>query len=174
MRTPDEPMRLAAALRSAIREVDPDEAVQNVMTQEQRLARNLTPQRFMALLMSSLAALGLVIAAVGIYAVVAYAAGQRTQEIGIRMALGASRADVMRLILGGGVKVAALGIAAGVIAALALTRVLRSVLFGTSPTDPIVFAAVSAILAGVTIAATYVPARRAASTDPWRALRGRP
>jgi ABC-type antimicrobial peptide transport system permease subunit len=117
------------------------------------------------------AALALGLACIGIYGVISYLVGQRTQEIGIRLALGAKRLDVLRLILGEGMKMAALGLLIGIVAALGLTRLMAKLLFGVSATDPLTFAAVAALLAIVALAACYIPARRAMRVDPMVALR---
>jgi putative ABC transport system permease protein len=140
------------------------------MTMDQRLRDSLGTARFNTLLLSLLGVIGLVLAAVGIYGVIAYFVTQRTQEIGVRMALGASRGDVVRLVIGQAARPVVLGIAVGVIASAFLTQVLASQLFGVSAGDPVTFAAVSATLAIVALLASLVPATRAAGVDPTRAL----
>ena len=123
------------------------------------------------MLLTGFAALALLLAAIGIYGVMSYVVGQRTQEIGIRMALGAQRAHVLRLILSRGVKMALLGAGIGLLAALALSRLIRELLYGISPADPLTFAAVALLLLFIALLACYLPARRAASVDPTLALR---
>jgi ABC-type antimicrobial peptide transport system permease subunit len=117
------------------------------------------------------AALALLLSSLGIYGVVSYLTAQRTQEIGVRVALGAQRADVLRMILGKGIKMTALGVLIGLVAALGLTRLMSKLLFGVSPSDPVTFIAVALLLALVALAACYLPARRAARLDPMAALR---
>jgi ABC-type antimicrobial peptide transport system permease subunit len=123
------------------------------------------------ILLGSFAVLALLLSSVGIFGVISYLVGQRTHEIGIRIALGAQRIDVLRLVLGGGAKLALTGIAIGIVAALGLTRLMTNQLFGVSPTDPLTFAGVALVLITVAIAACYIPARRAMRVDPMTALR---
>jgi ABC-type antimicrobial peptide transport system permease subunit len=123
------------------------------------------------ILLGVFAALALGLASLGIYGVISYLVGQRTQEIGVRLALGAKRVDVLRLILGEGMRMAALGLAAGLLASLGLTRLMAGLLFGVSATDPLTFVSVAALLAIVALAACYIPARRAMRVDPIVALR---
>ena len=127
--------------------------------------------RFAMLLLASFAGLALLLATIGMYGVISYSVAQRTQEIGIRMALGAPRGNVFGMVLAQGARLAGLGIAIGLLAALAVTRLMTSFLYGVRPTDPLTFAAVSLLLAGVALLACYVPARRATRVDPMLALR---
>jgi len=138
---------------------------------EQAISDSVARPRFRTGLLSAFAAIALLLAATGIYGVIAYSVAQRTQEIGIRMALGAHRADVLRLVLGQGTMLAIEGIGLGLAGALLLTRLLGSLLFAVSPTDPLTFAAVSIGLTGVALLASYIPARRATRIDPLVALR---
>lgn len=132
---------------------------------------SLAQQRFNMLLLGLFAALALILATVGIYGATAYAVSQRTHEIGTRTALGAQRGDVLRLVLRDGAKIALVGIASGIAGALALTRLMASLLFEVKPTDPATFASVATLLALVALAACYIPARRAMRVDPMVALR---
>jgi len=138
---------------------------------EETVAHTIGQQRFSMILLAAFAGIALLLASVGIYGVLSYLVGQRTQEIGVRMALGAQRRDVLRLILSDGARLAAVGIAIGLIAALALTRLMQSMLFGVKPTDPLTFACVALILGGIALLACYVPARKAMKVDPIQALR---
>lgn len=170
VRTDRDPAWLADSLRAAVTTVDPDLPLFDVRTMDQRIGLTLAESRFNTLLLSLLGGIGLVLAATGIYGVIAYFVSQRTQEIGVRIALGASRGSVVRLILGQALRPVALGAVVGVAAALAAGRVLSSQLFGVSRTDPLTIAAVVATLIGVALVASAVPARRAAAVDPTRAL----
>jgi predicted permease len=158
-------------IRAALQEMDPEHVLFAPQTMEQAIADSLGQHRFSMLLLSGFAALALVLASVGIYGVVSYSVGQRTGEIGVRIALGARRGDVLRLVLGEGLRIALVGIAIGVIAALALTRLMAHLLHGVSPTDPLTFVAVASGLAAVALAACYLPARRATRVEPMVALR---
>jgi putative ABC transport system permease protein len=171
VRTRVEPLTLAAAVRSAIWEIDPDQPVSSIRTMNEVFDSELANRNTQLTLVGAFAVLALVLAAVGLYGVLSYSVAQRTPEIGLRMALGAQHATVLRSVVGGAMVLAVLGLALGTIGALALTRVLTSFLFGVSPTDPLTFAAAAAVLLLVTGAAAYLPARRAASVDPMAALR---
>jgi len=140
-------------------------------SEEDIVARSIASQRFSVILLGIFAALALLLASIGIYGVLSYLVVQRTQEIGVRMALGARHADVLRLVLADGARMMLVGIAIGVPAALGLTRWMTSMLFEVTPTDPLTFAAVAAILCGIGLCACYVPARRAMRVDPILALR---
>jgi putative ABC transport system permease protein len=166
-----DPTNLVAALRSQIQAVDQDQAVAQVLTMEQRLSESVAPQRFYMLLLGLFAALALMLAAVGIYGVISYSVTQRTHEIGIRMALGAQRDDVLKLILGQGLILILTGVAAGLMGAFALTRFMSSLLFEVKATDPLTFALVALVLISVALLANLIPALRATRVDPLVALR---
>ncbi|HEX9759933.1 MAG TPA: ABC transporter permease [Candidatus Acidoferrales bacterium] len=166
-----EALSMAPAVRGLIRELDRSAPVSGVQTLDQLVEQSLASRQFTMLLLSLFAGVALTLAAVGIYGVMAYAVAQRTHEIGIRVALGAQRGDVMRLILGRGLALTFAGIAAGVVASLALSRVLQGLLVDVSATDPLTLAGVAAVLAAVAVAACIVPALRATRVDPIVALR---
>jgi putative ABC transport system permease protein len=170
VRTAGDPAALAAPLQAAVRGVNRDLPLFDVQTMEQRLAGTLAAARFNTWLLSLLGAVGLLLAATGVYGVIAHFVSQRTQEIGVRIALGATRGSVVRLILAQALRPVALGAAVGLAVALAATRILASQLVGVSRTDPLTIAVVVATLIGVALAASAVPARRAAGIDPTRAL----
>ena len=169
-RTDGDPARLLPQLREAMTRIDPDIALFDVRTMDQRLSGTLATARFNTLLLTLLGAIGLLLAASGIYGVVSYLVSQRTQEIGVRMALGATASGVVALILRQSFKPVAIGAMIGLLSALGATRVLSSQLFQVSPTDPVTIAVVAATLIIVALVATAVPARRAAAIDPTRAL----
>jgi len=169
-RTEGNPHALTPGVRAAVGRIDPELPLFDVREMEQRLAGALATARFNTLLLSLLGAIGLLLAASGIYGVIAYFVSQRTQEIGVRIALGATAAGVVRLVLGEALQPVALGAALGVVSAIAATRVLASQLFDVSPTDPLTIAAVVVMLVGVALVASVIPARRAAAIDPTRAL----
>jgi ABC-type antimicrobial peptide transport system permease subunit len=156
---------------TVVHELDPDIPVNEVTTLDGLLSQSLSPRRFSMVLIGVLAGLALVLSAVGIYGVMSYTVGQRTQEIGVRMALGAQPKNMLALVLGRGANLALAGIFAGTLGALALTRFLSSLLYGVAPKDPLTFAGVALLLFGVALAACYVPARRAMRVDPMVALR---
>jgi predicted permease len=171
VRAAGDPLKLAQAARRQVWEIDSNLPVIDVMSMEQRLAESVEPRRFQTLLFGLFAALALVIATVGIYGVISYAVSQRTQEIGIRMALGAQASDVLRMVIWRGISLALIGVAMGVAAALALTRVMKNLLFEVSATDPTIFAPIALLLVAVALIASYIPARRATKVDPLHALR---
>ncbi|MGH9958787.1 MAG: FtsX-like permease family protein, partial [Pyrinomonadaceae bacterium] len=171
VKTENYPTTMMAAIRREILAVDKDQAVYNVTTLEQLLGDSMSLSRFIMLLLIVFALLALILAAVGIYGVMSYAVTQRTQEIGIRMALGARTSDVLKLIIKGGIALALLGVGIGLVTALALTRLMASVLFGVTPTDKLTFGIVSLGLVAVATCACYFPARRATKVDPLVALR---
>jgi putative ABC transport system permease protein len=162
---------LAREVRAAVHAVDRDQPVEDLMTMAAMYREQAAPARFVALLMSGLAFVALALASVGLYGVTAHGVRRRLREIGIRIALGGTASDVMRLVLGSAWKVIAPGLLLGTAAAYAGTRTLQGILFGTSPTDPIVFAATVATLALVATLASYLPARQAARVDPIVVLR---
>ncbi len=163
--------RLSTAVQREIRAIDPDQPVADVRTMEQVIAKSIARPRFNMLLLTIFAAVALVLASVGLYGVMNYSATQRTHEVGIRMALGATRGDIMRLVVGHGMTLTFVGIAIGVVASWALTRVMSNLLFGVTATDLPTFIGVSAVLAAVALLANYIPARRATRVNPISALR---
>ncbi len=171
VRTAGDPMNLASTIRDAIRATDQELPVLKVSSMEKRISASVTSERFNTLLMSIFAGVALMLAAVGVYAVMSYTVNRRTHEIGVRMALGARRRDVVRLIVGQAVILVLAGVAIGLIAAFFLTRLMSSLLFQISPTDPAIFAAVALILLGVALGASFIPVRRAMKVDPMVALR---
>jgi putative ABC transport system permease protein len=163
--------RLSMAVQKEIRGLDPEQPVADVRTMEQVIAKSIARPRFNTLLLSIFAGVALVLASVGLYGVMNYSAMQRTHEVGIRMALGATRGDIMRLVVGNGMLLTVSGIAIGVIASWALTRVMSNLLFGITATDLPTYLGVSAVLAAVALIANYIPARRATRVNPVVALR---
>jgi putative ABC transport system permease protein len=171
VRTDVEPLSLAAAVRGAVWEIDKDQPVSNVRTMEDVLSGSIARERFSMLLLGIFAAVALVLAAVGIYGVMSYSVAQRSHEIGIRMALGAQRSDVLKLAVGQGLNLLLIGVVIGLAAAVILTRVMSSLLFGVSATDPTTFIIISLVLISAGVLASYIPARRATKVDPMMALR---
>jgi len=171
IRTSGNPLAIAPAVEKQVWAVDSNAPIQGVRTMDQNIANSAAEPRFQSSLLTSFGVLGLLLAMAGIYGVMSYAVVQRTHEIGVRMALGAGRLDVMRLVVGEGARLALIGVASGLAASWALMRFLRSLLFEVSPTDPLTFAGVGVFLMFVAIAACWIPARRAMRVDPMAALR---
>ena len=171
VRTTAEPTSLSDGVRRAVREVNADAPVYSIRTMTQVLADSTAQRRFQTILMTSFAGLALLMAAIGLYGVISYSVSQRVQEIGIRMALGAQRSDVLRMVLWQGFKLALFGIILGIIASFLLSRLMASLLFNVSATDLLTFASVSALLTVIALLACYIPARRATKIDPMIALR---
>jgi putative ABC transport system permease protein len=171
VRSAIEPAALGPALREQVQALDKDQPVSEIRTMEWYLADSMAQRRFNMFLLGAFAGLALVLAAVGIYGVIAYTITQRTHEMGIRIALGAKGGDILRLVFGNAMATTLIGIVIGLGAAFALTRLLRSLLYQVSPTDPVVFAAIPLVLLSVAVIATYLPARRAMKVNPISALR---
>jgi predicted permease len=171
VRTQGDPAALGSAVRGAIAEIDPNQPIYDMQTLDQLVAKSLGQRRFTLTLMLLFGVIALVLSAVGIYGVMAFAVSQRTQEIGIRMALGASAIDVLKLVLRNGMFLAVVGAVIGLAGAFAITRFMSSLLFGVSPTDVVTFGLVTAGLLLVALVACYLPARRATKVDPLIALR---
>ncbi|MFZ0639874.1 MAG: ABC transporter permease [Candidatus Acidiferrales bacterium] len=171
VRTRTDPLAVVSAVQNRIWSINSAQPVENVESMDQLIADSNAAPRSQTLLLGAFGALGLLLAVVGIYGVISYSVTQRTHEIGIRMALGAEPGRVMRLILAHGLKLAVIGVAIGIVASLALTRLMATLLFGISATDPLTFAGVAILLTAVSLAACYIPARRAMKVDPMVALR---
>ena len=171
LRTQGDPTAVMSSVRRAVEEVDPREVIYGVQTMDTVISNSIAARRFSMILLGVFAGLALVLACVGIYGVISYMVGQRTHEIGVRMALGAQRDDVLRLVIGHGAKMALIGVAIGIGASLGLTRLMANQLFGVSAHDPLTFAGVGVLLLLVAVAACYIPARRATRVDPMIALR---
>jgi putative ABC transport system permease protein len=170
-RTRLEPEAARAAIAHELNAIDSDMPVYNVQTMNEIIRTSLARQRFATLLFGLFAVAALLLGAIGTYGVLAYAVSQRTHEMGIRMALGASAPDILRLVLERGAQLIAVGIVIGLLAALGFSRFLASLLYGVTARDPVTFTAVSLVLVAVAIAACYIPARRATKVDPIIALR---
>ena len=166
-----DPARLVPAVRQTMHSLDPNLPLYDVRTLQAVSEETVAPRKLSVLLLSLFSGVALVLGALGIYGVLAYVVSGRTHEIGVRMALGAKPGDVNRLLLGQGARVILTGVALGIVAALVLTNLLRSMLFGVSATDPIIFAGVALLLSAVALLASYIPARAAEALDPMVALR---
>jgi putative ABC transport system permease protein len=171
-RSSADPAALAPTIRQAVKDVDPSQAAAyDLQTMQGRIADSLGPRRFAVTLLGVFAAIALFLAALGLYGIISYSVAQRTQEIGIRMALGAKRMEVLRLVVGQGMRLVAAGVAVGIVVSLALAQVLSTQLFEVRAFDPITFFLTVLVMAAVALLASYVPARRAANVDPIVALR---
>jgi len=171
VRSAPPPAQIAGAVRGQFHELDPNLPLFTVRTLEETVALNLARERFAVALLGAFAALGLLLAAVGVYGVMAYSVSRRAREMGVRMALGAQSGDVMRMVLREGLKLTAIGVAIGLPASLAVTQLMKNLLYGVSAADPLTFAGVPLLLAVVSMIACWIPARRASKTDPMTALR---
>ena len=171
IRTDGDPMRLAPTVRQQVADLEPDPVIQTLEPLETMLSQMLAPRRFVMILLSLFAGIALALATIGVYGLLQYSTTQQTHDIGIRMALGARKIDVLRAILAHGFKLTLIGIAIGLAGAVALTRILSSLLYDVTPTDPLTLAGVSLVLAAIALLASYLPARRAARIDPMAALR---
>jgi len=171
LRTANDPRTEIAALRAAVRALDPNQPLVRIRTMEENIATSVAEPRFRTTLLGIFAGCALLLSVVGLYGVVTYSVTRRASEIGIRLALGAQRGDILRMVLGEGLRLALAGIAIGGVGALALTRLVEKFLFATAVTDPVTYILVPAVLVAVALLACYVPARRAMRLDPIAALR---
>ena len=170
-RSERDPAQLAAAARQAVREIDPALPAFAMTPLRDVINDSVAQRRFSMLLLAAFAATALFLAAVGIYGVVAYSVSQRTREIGVRLAIGAERRDVLALVVGGGMKLAAVGVAIGLAGALGLTQLITTMLYNVTPFDPLSYAVTASVLLTIAAIACYVPARRAMNVDPLVAIR---
>jgi putative ABC transport system permease protein len=170
-RTEVEPLSLASAVRGQVAALNKDQAVFNVRTMEQAVAQSVAPRRFSMLLLTAFAVVSLALASLGIYGLMSYAVAQRAREIGVRMALGAQSGNVLRLVIGQGMKLAFIGVALGLIASVAVTRTMKTLLFGVRAADPLTFIVIALLLMAVALVACWIPGRRATQVDPMVALR---
>jgi putative ABC transport system permease protein len=171
VRVDGDPKTLVPAIRNVLAQLDKSLPMARIFTMEELMSTSVAQPRLEAILLGLFGGLAMVLAAIGIYGVMSYSVTQRTSEIGIRMALGADRFSVLRMVMGQGLRLAAIGLAIGLALALAVTRVMSKVLFGVSPTDPLTFATIVVLLTLVALLACYIPARRATKVDPMVALR---
>ena len=161
-----DPNQLIAAAREQVKQVDPDQPIYNIRTMDEIRAESVAAERLNLTLLSIFAGIALVLAIVGIYGVMSYTVTQRTHEIGIRMAIGAQQRDVFKMVMGQGMMLALIGVAIGLVGAFALTRLMATMLFGVTATDPATFAAIAILLTAVALMACYLPGRRATKVDP--------
>ena len=166
-----DPNQLISSARNQVRAIDPDQPIYNVRTMEEIRGDSVAPQRLNLTLLTIFAGIAFVLAIVGIYGVMSYAVTQRTHEIGIRMAIGAQPRDVFKMILGQGMMLTIIGMAAGLAGAFALTRLMATMLFTVKPTDPVTFSSVAVLLLLIALLACYIPGRRATKVDPVNSLR---
>jgi putative ABC transport system permease protein len=171
LRAAAEPTALTGAARDVVMKLDPTQTVHTIKTVEWLIYERSSPKRLMAAMMGVFAAIALLLAGVGLYAVMAYAVEQRTHEIGVRLALGARSRDILRLVTRQGLNLTLAGLALGMAGAFALTRIMAPLLYGVTPTDPLTFILISLSLAGAAMLACWIPARRATRVDPMIALR---
>jgi len=171
IRTAMNPQSLELAVRAVVADLDKDLPIVNLRTMDELMTEAVAPPRFRTILVSMFAVVGLLLAAIGIYGVMAYAVTERTHELGVRIALGADRGDVLRIVLGEAAWLAACGVGLGVVGALGATRLIQTLLFGVTPTDALTFAAIAVLLTATALVASYIPARRATRVDPMVALR---
>jgi putative ABC transport system permease protein len=171
LRTESQPEILVGAVREAVKSVDANQPLSAAESMDRVIANSVAPRRFQMMLLGLFALLASVLAAIGIYGVIIYSCSQRTREFGIRIALGAGRQDVLSMVVRQGIKLALMGVGLGIGGALALTRLLSSLLYGVKPTDPLTFFVASFVLTVVALIASYIPARRAGKVDPTVALR---
>jgi putative ABC transport system permease protein len=166
-----DPLAVTNQVRSAVQQLDKDLPIFSIRTMEQLIGRSVASRKLSMFLLITFASLALLLAAIGLYGVISYSVTQRTQEIGIRMALGASRRDVLGMVISQASKLAAIGLGIGLVMALALAGIISKMLFGVHPSDPLTFACILLLLTAVALLASYIPARRAAKVDPMVALR---
>jgi putative ABC transport system permease protein len=171
VRTGNASMSVDSGIRAIVRQLDPALVVAGIKTMDTVVAESVAQRRVTMLLLSVFAAAALLLAAVGIYGVIAYGVTQRTQEIGIRMALGAQQGDVLRMVVRQGALLVSIGIAAGAVGAFVVARLMTGLLYQVAPSDPLTFVAVSGVLGFIAIVASYIPGRRATRVDPVIALR---
>ena len=171
LRTENDPASFVASVRREVNRIDPDLALADIKTMDQLMSESLGQSRYRGVLLGIFAIVALTLAAVGIYGVIAYAVSQRTREIGIRIALGARKRDIFKMVVGHGMILSLIGVSIGVAASLMLTRYLASLLYGVSSTDPATFTSVVLLLITVALVACSIPARRATRVDPMNALR---
>jgi putative ABC transport system permease protein len=171
VRTGGDPLSYVAAVRNQVWNLDRDQPVAEIATMEQITSDSISQPRLEAMLLAAFAILALVLASVGIYGLISYSVAQRTQEIGVRMALGASTKQVFQMVLAQGLRLTVTGLVIGLVAAFALTRLMANLLFGVKSTDPSVFAMISLLLMTIAAIASLIPARRAMKIDPMTAMR---